>query len=662
MNLHAIDWVILIAFLAMIFFVVFYFKRFTRTVSDFMVASRMAGPYMLVIAPGVMSVSLLIANGQQTYNNGLSSGWWQQIGVPVSMLLTLFGFVAYRLRATKTMTLAQFLEVRYSRSFRIFSGILCWTSGVLNYGIFPMVSARCLITLLQLPATFPLFGFNVETYPVTIFILMVIACTIACVGGQVGILFTGFFMNLISFALCLVFMYFMLFKFPWNTIVEGLRIVEHPETQNLMNPFKAFDADGFNIWFFIIMMAFNAYSRGCWQGGAGLGMSAKTPHDNVMSGVLGRYRAYAPFLMILILPLGAYAMLHLPQYAPEVAGIKAHLAGLATDSLRDQARLPLILAHILPAGLFGLFVIMLLAGSISIDASYIHSWGTILIQDIVMPLRKKPFEAKTHLLLLRLGILGVATFAFFFSWFFPLNDYITMYQMITGAIYMGGAGAVVVGGLYWKRGSTCAAWTAMIFGTVICCLGLYFQNFWSVAWNQLHALFPNWAYLTSHQAKFPIPTPIVTVITMAVAIGSYVLVSLLGPKHEHNMDKLLHRGEYAEEDTRVAVASTQFSWSKLVGITPEHTKSERVLVYTSFYYTMGMFSLFLVVTILALTTDWLSDRFWEELQFWKNITPGVLLGTIATIWIVCGGLRDLVNLIKDLRNYKANDKDDGFVE
>ena len=109
--------------------------------------------------------------------------------------------------------------------------------------------------------------------------------------------------------------------------------------------------------------------------------------------------------------------------------------------------MPLFLSHILPPGLLGLFAALMLAAMLSTDDSYMHSWGSIFVQDVIMPFRKKPFTEKQHILLLRLSIVFVGIFAFFFSWLFKQTEYILLFFQITGAIFTGGAGAVLIGGL-----------------------------------------------------------------------------------------------------------------------------------------------------------------------------------------------------------------------
>ena len=56
----------------------------------------------------------------------------------------------------------------------------------------------------------------------------------------------------------------------------------------------------------------------------------------------------------------------------------------------------------------GAFAAVMLAAFISTHDTYLHSWASIFIQDVVMPLRKKPFSSKQHISVLRWAIIGVA--------------------------------------------------------------------------------------------------------------------------------------------------------------------------------------------------------------------------------------------------------------
>ncbi|MCQ2379375.1 MAG: hypothetical protein MJ025_00400 [Victivallaceae bacterium] len=653
------DWVIVAAVVLLGIWLTWFSTRYCKGVSGFLAASRLAGPYMLAIAPGVASVIGIVALFEQNYNNGVSSGWWQQLVMPVSMMLTLFGFVRYRLRQTRALTLSQFLEQRYSRSFRVFAGILCWISGVLNYGIFPMICVRFLVVFFGFPDYFQIQGHTFETYPVMLAIYLLISCYMACAGGQVSILITGFFQNLISFVAVTVFLYFMmnLFGFDWHFIKMGWAAAPDQATNSLFNPFKVANADGFNIWYIFITLLFNCYTRCCWQGGSGFAAAPKTPHAGMMSDVIARWRSYAFYLLVMTMGMGCYAFFHLDCFHEQAAPILDKLAAM-DPKLISQARLPLFLSTVLPVGLLGLFAVMALAGSFCGDASSMHSWGTIFIQDIVMPLRKKPFGEKWHLLLLKLSIVAVALFAGLFSYYFPLRDFVQMYFMITGAVYMGGAGAVLIGGLYWKRGSTPAAWTAMILGTIICLGGVIMQSFWPQIAPHMQQLFPGCEFFKA--AKFPISAPMMTLATMVVAIGSYVLVSLLGPRHEEDMDKLLYRGKYRVEGEEIR--HEKFSMVKLVGVTKEHTRIERVLMWATFGFMLTEFTIFAVITILQLTTDLMTSDVWMWVQYLKVVPIYLFFGTVATVWITIGSLCDAVQLVKDLKNFKADNKDDGYVQ
>ena len=148
---------------------------------------------------------------------------------------------------------------------------------------------------------------------------------------------------------------------------------------------------------------------------------------------------------------------------PAVVGGDDHRTASGCDPgerLHDAVRVPLVLTTLLPAGLLGAFAAVMLAAFISTHDTYLHSWGSIFIQDVLLPFRKKPFSQEQHLRVLRWSILGVAGFIFLFSLVYQPTQAILLYFAITGAIFAGGSGAVIIGGLYWKKGTTAGAWTA----------------------------------------------------------------------------------------------------------------------------------------------------------------------------------------------------------
>ena len=150
-----IDWLIVIVPCLLIGGLAVVLQRHVRSVAAFMSASRVAGRYLITNAGAEMGLTVVgaVATFEMVQKAGFTMSWWSKLSIPVGLILTLWGFVIYRYRETRVMTLAQFFEIRYSKSFRVFAGFLGFLSGLINYGIFPALAARFFIYYCGLPLT-----------------------------------------------------------------------------------------------------------------------------------------------------------------------------------------------------------------------------------------------------------------------------------------------------------------------------------------------------------------------------------------------------------------------------------------------------------------------------------------------------------------------------
>ena len=444
MTLHWIDWTIIGTLLALLLGIAFLSKSLTRSVAYFLAGNRCAGRYLLTMADGMAGLGAIsiAANFEQFYEAGFAAAWWGQILAPIGLVLALSGFVIYRYRETRAMTMAQFFEVRYSRRFRIFACILAFLSGILNYGIFPAVTARFIIYFCGLPEQIEVLGWTLPTLAPVMLFLLSLALTLTLLGGQIAIIITDFLQGQFVQIVILISFFVMLSQISWSDLITGLQMA--PEQASRINPFKQGETKGFNIAFFIIVAGLNIYGFKAWQGSQGYNAAPKSPHEAKMANILGMFRGQALFLLSMLVPLFVFAMLHLPEFSVQAAAVNETLASIDNPQIREQMRVPTGVGQLLPAGVMGLFAAMIIAAAVSTDDTYLHSWGSIFVQDVIMPFRNRPLSRRAHLCLLRVAIFGVAVFAFVFSLVFPLSEYIFMYFQITGAIYLGGAGAVII--------------------------------------------------------------------------------------------------------------------------------------------------------------------------------------------------------------------------
>ena len=638
MNLTLLDWGIVAVVLAFMIGGVYISKKLMQSVADFLAAGRTAGRYLVSVGQWIAGLGAItiIANFEMNYVAGFAMSWWGLSMAIVVLILTVSGWVVYRFRQTRALTMAQFFEIRYSRNFRVFAGVIAFVSGIINFGIFPSVGARFFIYFCGLPESIPFIGIEISTFALIMIILLGISLFFVFAGGQIAVIFTDFIQGVFVNFVFIIIIIFILKIFSFNQIFEALQTA--PADASLVNPFKTSAAKDFNIWYHLIGVFGAIYVVLSWQGTQGYNSSAKSAHEAKMGGVLSNWRVVPMVLLLLIVPICAYTVLHHPEFLKIADSVNFTLQGIEGNAVRSQLTVPLVLTKIFPAGLMGAFAAVMLAAFVSTHDTYLHSWGSIFIQDVILPLRKSPFKPQQHLKVLRWSIIGVAVFIFFFSLLFKHSQYILMFFAITGAIYAGGSGAVIIGGLYWKRGTTAAAWAAMITGSTIAVGGII-----------IHHIIKD----------FFINGQVFWFIAMAAAIFVYVLVSLLGGRKDYPMDKLLHRGKYVINDEYKVVNIQPSRGLKMLGMGKEFTKGDKLLYILTYIWIIGWTLIFIVGTIYNLLVN-VSDLSW--MKFWYiYLFINLVIAIIVVFWFAIGGFKDIKDMFDRLRIMERDDKDDGFV-
>ena len=688
MNLSFIDWLIVAIALGGMIYSVSMTKGLMKSVTDFLSAGRTAGRYVLSVSSGIaglgaISIVMFLEMG---YVAGFSLSWWGLSQGIIILAITMSGWVIYRFRSTRCLTLAQFFEKRYSRNFRIFAGIVAFAAGIINFGIFPAVGAQFFINYCGLPESF----MGIPMYPLVMFVLLSTALYFVYTGGQIAVIIADFFQGIfVTIVLFIVTMY-LFFTIGWEQVSESLEqtpiklareevqslqqessfqmlpqtekdtkvagINEKYENSSRINPFKTSQVEDFNFWYYLIGIIGIMYGTLGWQGSQGYNSSAKSAHEAKMGSVLAGFRGLPQGLFMFLVPVLVYVLMNHPDYQAVADAVNSSLDKISTDTLRTQLRAPFVLSEILPVGLLGAFAALMLAAFISTHDTYLHSWGSIFIQDVIMPFRGKPFDKETHLRVLRYSIFGVAVFIFLFSLLFSQNQKIALYFALTAAIFSGGCGAVIIGGLYWERGTTAAAWTAMIIGAFIGVGGTLVKQV-SVDW------------LSDVSSLVTIKTIILYLrgingqeywgIGMASSSISYIFVSLIGNRSSIDMDKLLNRGRYSiKGEMAVVNKEPEIGW-KIFGMGAEFTKSDK-LIYILNYVWTGMWTLIFIIGTFYNLSNPVSDSSW--MKYWEYyIYLNMVVSIIIIVWFTVGGISDLKQMISSLQSDHRDHGDDGWV-
>lgn len=667
--MSGIDWAILLTVMSVVMGLALLSGRLTKSVADFLAANRCAGRYLLTVADGAAGLGAItiMASFEKFYESGFGGAWWGSMMAPMLMVLSLSGWVIYRFRATRAMTMAEFFQMRYGRRFRVFAGFTAFFSGVLNYGIFPAVTARFLIYYTGIPVyTWELGGpggYEINlTLGVIMAVMLALSAWAAMGGGQVTIMLTDWVQGQFMIVVFLIVLITLLLTFSWSEIISVL--TEHSEPgRSLLNPLDQSELPDFSPGFFLMQAFILVYGYRAWQGTQGYNAAAKSPHEAKMAGILNTWRMGVMYMLVLLMPICVFVMLHDPQYLGLAQATTDTLDPISNPYLQDRLRVPVAISHALPIGISGLFAAAMITAAFSTDNTYLHSWGSIFMQDVVLPVKKKKITPKQHMKGLRLAIVGVAVFVWIFSMTFPLRDHLYMFQSITGAIFVGGAGSAIIGGLYWRRATPAGAFAGMITGSTLAVTGLFVRNvFWDkiIQWR-VDSGWPGW--VMNLPEAFPLNGMEMSFYTALIAAATFILVSLVTkPLPGSSLDEILHRSDKDLEPSDAAEGpATRKRWHRLrwIGVSDKFSKTDVFIYFFKIAWTLLWFTAFVVGTGYGLLSkNGIPDHWWPK--WWAfQITVYVIVGIGTAVWFFLGGLGDLKRLIHTLRTYQRDENDDG---
>jgi len=348
----------------------------------------------------------------------------------------------------------------------------------------------------------------------------------------------------------------------------------------------------------------------------------------------------------MMIALCAFNVLHNPAHAALAEKVRASFNAVPQE-LQGKVIVSSTLPHLLPTGLIGLFCAIMMAALISSHNGFMHAWGGVLLQDIILPLRQKPLDTKAHIWALRATVASVGLIAFLLSISFKPQQSILMLFAAVNSIWLGPAGAVMLRGLYWKKGTARAAMTTLAAGSLVGFVFFILQQTW-----------PTLSGVKG--SEFPINGQFCFLINIVFSLTLYTMISLLDPKPDFDMEKMLHRGAFVTKgDELPKLLPTQW-WQTLFGITPMFNRRDRLTAYLI----VGWFLAWLGVFAARMTYGWIADpgetawaKFWHVYIY---LSFGLLICT--TLWLGIGGLRDLRNLMRNLRSTERDLSDDGTVK
>jgi SSS family solute:Na+ symporter len=450
MSLALLDWVLIIVYLIGCMAVGIWMRRFVHGVEDFAVAGREMDVNVGIASLAATELGLvtIMYTAQLGFLKGFAGAVIGLIMALAMYLVGKTGFVIEPLRKAGVITIPELFQKRFGVKVRWLAGLFVVLGGLLNMGIFLRLGGEFLVHATGMPP-------NYLEWVMTGLLGLVLVYTV--LGGMLSVLVTDYLQFLVM-GLGIVLTSVLVIKdIGWSHLVSGLQqawdatltktsppglaMADHP-----FNPVHS--AWGYLLWQIVFQIAVVT----TWQTQVSRVLAARDA--NTARRMYRRTAFY--FVGRFGLPglWGAAALV----YFTGKGGLPAGL-----DSL---TAMPAYLGTLLPVGVIGVVVAGMLAAEMSTDSGYLLTWATVIYNDLISPLLKRPLSGAKQLLLTRSLVLAIGVFLLFYGLWYKLPGNAWDYLAVTGNIYLASVFTLLVAGLYWPRANATGAYAALLCGAV----------------------------------------------------------------------------------------------------------------------------------------------------------------------------------------------------
>lgn len=430
MNFIWIDWAVVIAFVSLTTCIAVFTRKLISNYDSFLLAGRSLKLYLGMATMGATELGLvtLMYFSEQGYKSGFSAF---TIGL-ISLLGFIFvgktGFIIKGLRELHMRTIAEFFGMRYGRSTQILAAIITFAAGLMNMGLFLVLGAKFMLYMVGLPP---------EALPYLMIGLLLLVLAYTVVGGMVSVILTDYVQFIILFTSVVLTTYYAITHVGYETVVG---VVQSEYGIGGFDPFVSDDLG----WLFIVWLIFGLPFTGMWPPALSRALSTVDGETSrKLYGFIG-----LSFLGRALMPMmwGVCALAYF-------AGDSAIPLPLIDGSPDTAAAMPAYLSQILPAGVRGLVTAAALAALMSTFDSYLLCWSSILVNDIVLPL-KPSLRDRQKILLTRFSVIGCGLFVLGWGYLYSPPETFFRFIAITGTMYSASVLLTTAMGLYWKRTNT----------------------------------------------------------------------------------------------------------------------------------------------------------------------------------------------------------------